>query len=183
MKLIFLIGNIGVQYRGTRHNIAWDSIETKNLEWAEKSRFSAYIAELGAGDDKIIYARPTTYYNEAGRALRAIMDFYKLEPSDVLVVHDDLMLPLGTVRTRIGGSDGGNNGLRSIDQYVDGDTARVRIGIATEQRELIGDTNFVLGKFSESELQKLSEVRATVHTLIDDFTRDNFSVTTHRHSA
>ncbi len=181
MKLIFLLGNLGAEYRGTRHNVAWDIVDSSRIDWSEKLKFHAYIAEGHNTPERTLYVRPTTFYNEAGVALRAVIDFYKLDPSDVLVIHDDLMLPLGTVRTRIGGRDAGNNGLKSIAQHVGDDLARIRIGIATEHRQLSGDTNFVLGKFTTDEARLVDTMRPTIQTLIEQFIDGQFQTTTHRH--
>lgn len=181
MKIIFLLGNPGSDYRDTRHNVAWQLVGDDSFEWLERSKFRAYIAESRSANGKALYVRPTTYYNESGVALRSIMDYYKVETADVVVVHDDLMLPFGTVRSRIGGRDAGNNGLKSIAQHVDGDIARIRIGIANDQRAVMGDTAFVLGKFSSDERGELAAIKTLVESLIEDFKNDRLQVTTHRH--
>lgn len=183
MKVIFLLGNLGVEYRGTRHNVAWDVIDATDLEWGEKTKFHAYVAEDHSTPERTLYVRPTTFYNEAGASLRAVVDFYKLAPSDLLIIHDDLMLPLGTVRTRIGGRDAGNNGLKSIAQHVGHDLARIRIGIETPHRHTAGDTNFVLGKFNTAEAAIVEALKPTIRDIIDRFLHDEFTTTTYRYSA
>lgn len=181
MKLIFLLGNTGSQYRDTRHNIAWDIVDSANLEWSEQTKFRAYLAQQTEAGNKVLYARPTTYYNLAGQSLRSIMDFYKIAIDDVLIVHDDLMLPLGTIRARIGGSDAGNNGMKSIVQHVGEDIARIRIGIASPQRSVMGDSRFVLAKFNDGEKLVIEQLRPRIAELIKDFITDSFTATTYRH--
>ena len=182
MKLVFLLGNIGDSYRGTRHNIAWDSFDDDTLTWRERPKFRAYIAEADCAGEKVLYVRPNTYYTEAGASLRQIIDFHKIANEDVLIIHDDSMLPFGTIRTRIGGRDAGNNGLKSITQHVGDDIARLRIGIATEQRAQIGDTAFVLGKFSVAERDILEQLQPQIHMIVTDFCAGKFSTTTYRHA-
>src|SRR6476620_1335837 len=119
MKLVFGLGNPGKQYIGTRHNIGFETLDSLGIKQVSgfvlKDKFKAEIAELNIGGGKILLARPQTFYNEVGSSYRAICDFYKLEPEDTLVVHDELALPFGTVRVRQGGSDAGNNGIKSIN--------------------------------------------------------------------
>lgn len=181
MKLIFLLGNIGAEYEGTRHNVAWAIATSRNLEWKAKIKMFAHVAEERHDSEVVMFVRPTTFYNLAGRSLRAVMDFYKLTIEDILVVHDDLMLPLGTVRTRIGGRDAGNNGLKSIASYLGSDNfARVRIGIATEMRERVGDTAFVLGRMNDQEREAIARITPKVNEYIDAFVSGKFEITTHR---
>lgn len=180
MKLIFLLGNIGREYAKTRHNFAWQIID-ESLEWSEKPKHHAFIAQQGSGEEKILYARPTTLYNLVGVSLRSICDFYKIAPEDVLVVHDDLALPFGTVRTRIGGSDAGNNGVKSINQHGGENTARLRLGVASDQRSLMGDTAFVLGAFTPDEQTAITEtITPKARQIIDDFIAANHHITSHK---
>lgn len=180
MKLIFLLGNAGSDYVGTRHNLAWQ-IVSRDLEWTEKTKHPALIAQQGSGGDKVLFVRPTTFYNLVGQSLRSICDFYKILPESVLVVHDDLALPFGTLRTRIGGSDAGNNGIKSVNQHGGQATARLRLGIANDQRSLMGDTNFVLGKFSAAEQAAIAETIAPkARQIIDDFIASSHQITSHK---
>jgi PTH1 family peptidyl-tRNA hydrolase len=185
MKLVIGLGNPEQQYDGTRHNAGFQAVTKYALEkgvtFQPKDKFKARIAELTANGQKIILALPTTYYNLSGEAARAISDFYKIPSPDILVVHDELALPFGTVRTRIGGSDAGNNGVKNINAHMDQDTARIRIGIANELRTTNPDVDIVLGKFSAEESKKLQEIQEHIDTDIDAFISGNFEATTHSH--
>src|SRR5438445_447838 len=137
MKLIFAQGNPGSQYATTRHNVGFlilDQLAAKaGKEFIKKPKFHADVAELTIAGEKVLLVKPTTFYNETGQSARSLVDFYKLDTmSDVLVVHDDLALPLGTIRTREKGSDAGNNGIKSLNAHLGHDYHRIRIGIYNE---------------------------------------------------
>lgn len=189
MKLIFMQGNPGEKFQATRHNVGFllaDAIAQKHdASFKDTSKFSAQIAEFSVGAEKVIIAKPDTFYNETGRSFTALKQFYKFENSDVLIVHDELALQFGTIRSRVGGSDAGNNGVKSINAHGGADTYRLRIGISNELRVRMDDTDFVLGKFSKSEIESLTDKifpkclegieyfiagnhQVTSHTLIDE---------------
>ncbi|NCU38426.1 aminoacyl-tRNA hydrolase [Candidatus Saccharibacteria bacterium] len=183
MKVIVGLGNPEPRYTGTRHNIGYEVVlqfaTSLGGTFTQQNRFHAYTAQLTIGTEKVIVVMPTTYYNLSGESVRAVIDFYKLTAQDVLVVHDELMLPVGTLRTRQGGGDAGNNGMKSITQHLGEHTARVRIGIANEQREQIDDADFVLSKFNAQERQLLAQLQHTVEGCIEDFIFGQFTATTH----
>lgn len=186
MKLIFGLGNPGKQYNGTRHNIGFETLDSIGIKhvvgFVKKDKFKAEVAELNLAGEKVLLARPLTFYNSVGESYRAICDFYKIEPEGTLIIHDELSLPFGTVRVREGGSDAGNNGIKSINQHGGHDSRRIRVGVANEDRQLIGDTDFVLGKLKQEESKLLqSHIMPTVHSLIEDFISGALSVTSHRH--
>jgi len=163
MKLIFAQGNPGSQYDGTRHNAGFYMIDAfahnHSGTWNEKSKFHALVTEVAVEGEKVLLAKPITFYNETGQSARAIVDFYKLNPSsDVLVLHDELALPFGTVRTRSSGSDAGNNGIKSLNAALGRDYKRLRIGIYNEHRDRVNDVDFVIRKFSKEEAEKLSDI-------------------------
>jgi len=185
MKLIFALGNPGKEYEQTRHNVGFAAIDNLahdySASWQEKSKFKALIAEVSIAGEKIILAKPTTFYNQVGESYRALIDFYKLESEDILIVHDELALPIGTVRLREGGSDAGNNGIKSILQHGGGHETRARIGISNEQRKVIDDANFVLGRFTKEESEKLADILQTVRTTCEQFARGEFELTSIKH--
>lgn len=183
MKLIFGLGNPESRYDGTRHNIGFSVLDayadSQDVSFLQKDKFRAQLAEC-PGNEKILLAKPVTYYNLVGESLRAIMDFYKLTPDDVLVVHDELALSFGTLRTRHGGSDAGNNGIKSINLHGGSQTVRLRVGVGSEQRAQIADTDFVLGKFTQQEVQALrNKVLPKALEIIDDFVSARHEATTH----
>lgn len=182
MKLIVGLGNPDTHYAGTRHNIGFAAIEawaqTHDISWQNKDKFKARVAEGYVGTQKVIAAQPSTYYNLSGDAVQAIAHFYKIAPADILIVHDELALPFGTVRTRIGGSDAGNNGLKSVIATISSDFARVRVGIANEHSSLQNAADFVLGHLNHEEQQKMPDINKHVTHQIDTFISEDFSHTT-----
>lgn len=184
MKLIIALGNPERKYDDTRHNVGFallDAYATAHqASFAAQSKFHADIAEFRADDERVLLVKPTTYYNEVGLSARSLIDFYKLSTSDVLVIHDDLNLPLGTIRTRIGGSDGGNNGLKSLASHIGLTTARLRVGTWHETHQGSDMTAVVLGKFNASERKLIANLQPIIDDVINDFIRGNFEGTTHR---
>ncbi len=183
-KLVIALGNADAQYTGTRHNVGFfmaDRLaEARGVTFASKPKFKADIAEFVTGDTKVIVAKPATYYNLVGESARAIMDYYKLSLDDVVVIHDDLALPLGTIRARIGGSSAGNNGLKSLATHIGELSARIRIGTWHESHDQRDKVGVVLGKFTSEEQSQIVSEFATVSTLIDSFIQGTFESTTYR---
>lgn len=182
MKLIVGLGNYGETYEKTRHNTAWHLFDTLDLTWHEQKKFQSFIAESRQYNQKILYIKPTTYYNDSGLAVHKIKEFYRVSGRDILIVHDELALPFGSVRTRYGGSDAGNNGVKSINVCIGTDTARLRIGIDSEIRAKRDDADFVLSRFSVREQKELPRIFATAQSLIEAFIQNDFPETTHTHS-
>lgn len=183
MKLIVGLGNPEEKFKNTRHNVGFRMLseytKEKGLEFQLKEKFRACIAELTVEGEKVLLAKPTTYYNLTGEAARLITDFYKIAAEDVLIVHDELALPFGTIRTRIGGSDAGNNGIKSMNQHIGPTTARIRIGVYNELRDRIDDADFVLANFTRAEDESLDAQAKKVTGIIDDFIAGRFETTTH----
>lgn len=182
--MIFAQGNPGSDYVNTRHNVGFALLDSyaraHSAEFSEKSKFLADIAEVSCNGEKILLAKPRTFYNETGRSARAIVDFYKLSPRDVLVVHDDLALPFGSIRVREKGRDAGNNGIKSLNAHLGEQYTRLRIGIYTDLRDKMDDAAFVLAKFSAAEQDALSAtILPHAHTLIDKFCAGTLEATSH----
>jgi peptidyl-tRNA hydrolase, PTH1 family len=175
MKLILAQGNPGTPYQHTRHNAGFMLLSQLVAElggnWKEASKWKALMSEHSINGEKVLFVLPQSFYNETGSVARGIVDFYKLEPStDVLVIHDDLSLPFGTIRTREKGSDGGNNGIKSLNATLGEQYARLRVGIWNELRERMSDADFVLRRFTAEEEAKLkNDIAHTARQLIDDF--------------
>ncbi|MEW5421313.1 aminoacyl-tRNA hydrolase [Amorphus sp. 3PC139-8] len=132
MMLLVGLGNPGPRYAGNRHNVgfmALDRIHDRLRLPAWRTRRNAEIAEATVGDDKVLLLKPQTYMNESGQAVGEAMRFYKLTPSDVVVVYDDLDLQPGKFRMKAGGGHGGHNGLRSVNAHIGDGYRRLRIGI------------------------------------------------------
>ncbi len=184
MKVILGLGNAEAKYTGTRHNVGFWALDalaaSHGVEYKPQAKLHALVAEVASGDEKILLVKPTTYYNEVGRSARAIMDFYKLAPEDFLIVHDDLALPLGTIRTRLGGSDGGSNGLKSLAAHISTATARLRIGVWADTHHGADKVGVVLGKLNSSEQAALNEQKNAILGIVNDFIAGDFTATTHR---
>ena len=186
MKIIFAQGNPETRYDNTRHNIGFTVLDhfaqQHGATFGDKPKFLAHIAELILNGEKVLLVKPTTYYNETGRSARVLIDFYKLDPAkDLLVVHDDLALDFGTIRTREKGSDAGNNGIRSLNAHLGPDYARLRIGIANELRSQIPDADFVLSRFSRGEDEAVqTTISPKMSELIKSFISESHEITSHR---
>lgn len=153
MRVVVGLGNPGKQYHGTRHNVGFavlDGLAQSPNAGRFQSRFSAQVAELVEGGEKVLLVKPETFMNLSGRCVREVVEFYKVELSDLFVVCDDVNLPLGKLRVRSKGTHGGHNGLRDIQNHL-GTTeySRLRIGVgAAGEGELV---DHVLGRFRPSE--------------------------------
>jgi PTH1 family peptidyl-tRNA hydrolase len=175
MKIIFAQGNPEPDYSGTRHNVGFEIVNyvasQLNSRWTDKPKFSAHIAEVAIGTEKVLLVKPTCFYNQTGPCARKLIDFYKLDPAtDLLVIHDDFALPFGTIRVRNTGSDAGNNGIKSINEHLSQSYARIRVGIYSELRDKIDDADFVLAKFNQSELDQLNKnILPQVAKLVNQF--------------
>ena len=185
MKIIFAQGNPGSQYATTRHNIGFLILDAlakhHRADFIKKPKFHSDIAEISLAGEKVLLVKPATFYNETGQAARLLTDFYKLNPStDLLVIHDDLALPLGTIRIRDKGSDAGNNGIKSLNSHLGAQYGRVRIGIYNELRDRMHDADFVLSNFTKSEADLLSStITPKVIELIEQFCVGNLEATSH----
>lgn len=151
MKLIIGLGNTGERFHDTRHNIGFAVLDNLTNDWSQKPKFHAFISELTANDQKVILAKATTYYNLSGRATLAIKNFYKIDNNDILVIHDDVDLPFKTIRSRQGGSDAGNNGVKDIIANIGESFARIRIGVSNQHLPTQDTADFVLSRFSTDE--------------------------------
>ena len=185
MKFIIAQGNPGAQYDRTRHNIGFMTLDAiadaHNATWHTEAKFKAAIATVTIAREKVLCVKPLSFYNETGQVARALIDFYKLSPkTDLLVVHDDLALPFGTVRVREKGSDAGNNGIKSLNSHLGPDYWRIRIGIWNELRDRMGDADFVLSAFSAKEREAIPPLIATVVTpFIEQFVTGTLESTSH----
>ncbi len=161
MKLIVGLGNPGKQYAGTRHNIGFlviDYLAEKTGIKVDKIKFKSVIGEGFIGTEKVVLAKPQTYMNLSGEAVLDMVQWYKLAPEDMLVIYDDMDLPLGRLRLRMKGSAGGHNGMKSIIYLVESDEfPRLRIGIGRPENDTMESVDFVLGKFSGDEAKIMAD--------------------------
>ena len=187
MKIIFAQGNPEPDYANTRHNVGCmvlnNIVKNNNLKWTDKPKFNVQIAEYNIEGEKILLVKPACFYNVVGISVRALMDFYKVDvTSELLVVRDDLAIPFGTIRVREDGSDGGNNGAKSINEHIGFVHSRIRIGTNNDLRSIMkNDAAFVLAKFSADENKLLCDkIIPQAIELIDKFCAGNLENTSHK---
>lgn len=159
MKLIVGLGNPGPKYAGTRHNVGFLAAARLAREWTIRlaaGRCGAKMGESVLGGEKIRLALPQMMMNASGESVGCLLRCWKVDPAGLLVICDDVALPLGTIRIRSGGSDGGHNGLHSVIQAAGTEqVARLRVGIRTQRLKAGDMVNFVLGRFTVSEKKQL----------------------------
>ncbi|MAT22446.1 MAG: aminoacyl-tRNA hydrolase [Rhodobiaceae bacterium] len=160
MQLIVGLGNPGKKYQYTRHNIGYMAIEniiSAQLNYKIKNKFNSIIYEVIIDNNKIILVKPETYMNNSGDAVYQIANFYKINSKDIFVLHDELDIPFGKIRIKIGGGNAGHNGLKSITNKIDNNYTRVRLGIGHPgKKEMVN--GHVMGNFSEPEKDNLSQI-------------------------
>ncbi len=172
--LILGLGNPGKEYSGTRHNIGFEVLD----HFAKKNDFPAWIAKKDLkcslaihtlGDTRVILAKPDTFMNLSGEAAQAVQHFYRVYSPQTLAVYDELAIPFGQLRTRLGGSDAGHNGVKSLIQHLGEDFGRLRIGIGNEISGSADASDFVLGKFTQKEKDKLPLILRESNVLITEY--------------
>lgn len=160
MRLIVGLGNPGTQYAGHRHNVGFmaaGKIARRHGFSSPREKFHGLIAEGNIAGDKAVLLLPHTFMNDSGRAVQAAMQFYKIEPEDVVVLYDEIDLAFGKVRVKKGGGAGGHNGIRSIDAHIGPHYWRVRIGVGHPgQKELV--KHYVLHDFDAEEKPELEKM-------------------------
>ena len=165
MKLIVGLGNPGKEYSGTRHNVGFAVIDELSNEYSidvSKGKFKGVYGEGRINNERVILLKPLTYMNLSGESIKAVSDFYKIPVEDIIVIYDDISLPVGGLRIREKGSAGGHNGIKSIIAHLKTDEfPRIKVGVGSKPEG--GDlVNPVLGHFSkeDSVLMSDSEKRA-----------------------
>jgi PTH1 family peptidyl-tRNA hydrolase len=160
--LVVGLGNPGPRYHATRHNVGWaviDRLAARAGDPAFSAKFRGQFAKAELSGKALGLLKPETYMNESGKSVQPAVQFFKLQPSAVLLVHDELDLAFGDVRLKQGGGDAGNRGVRSVTESIGPDTVRLRIGIGKPPPEFRGDTaDFVLQGFAQTERTELDSV-------------------------
>ncbi len=162
MKIIIGLGNPGEKYLGTRHNLGFEYLDKLQTEWKFpdfqlEKKFNAEISKGKLDKQEIILMKPQTFVNLSGQAILSILHFYKVLPENILVIHDDLDLPIGTFRLAEDSRSAGHNGVQNIIDILGTKTfKRMRLGIGNETREP-GDV-FVLQKFSLAEREQIEKL-------------------------
>ena len=183
MKLIIGLGNPGKEYSKTRHNLGFMVIDkfvsSIGVHLDTQKKLKCELAVTMANGETIIIAKPNTFMNLSGSAVQKIKQFYKIENNDIWVVSDDLDLEFGTIRTRLGGSSGGHNGLKDIIENIGDDFVRVRVGIRNDLLTKQPAEEFVLKPFSKAESEKLPNIISSTIEVINSALRGGIEHSTH----
>ena len=176
MKLIVGLGNPGKEYENTRHNAGFRFIDeyakSKNLNF-NKEKFKGLYTTFNHKEEKVILLKPQKFMNLSGEVVKSYMDFFKIYPEDILIIVDDLDTKLGHLKLKYKGSSGGHNGLKNIEQNLNtNEYKRVKIGISNNNEK--DKIDYVIGKISKDELNKLNSVNKYAEELIDDYLNMNF---------
>lgn len=173
--LVAGLGNVGKKYDGTRHNIGFNVVDrfveksTDIGEWVVKKDLKCLLASGRVGDCRVIFIKPSTLMNLSGAAVQATASFYKIPLAQILVIHDELDIDFGQIRTRIGGSAAGHNGIKSVSQAIGEDYARMRIGIGPKEPAQIDSADFVLAKFGKTEAEQLPNLLRETTAMLSEF--------------
>lgn len=159
MFLVVGLGNIGKQYEHTRHNVGFDIIDLIGDRYniaISREKFKGMYGEGNINGKKVILLKPSTYMNLSGESVREVINFYKIENENIIVIYDDISLDVGRLRIRSQGSAGGHNGIKNIIANLGTDVfPRVKVGVGQPKGELV---SHVLGKFSKEDSEMLKEV-------------------------
>lgn len=171
--LLVGLGNSGTEYDDTRHNIGFACIDafaqTNDFPaWTLKKDLKCQLSQLTMNDTRVILMKPTTFMNLSGEAVQATHHFYNIPESQIVIVYDELDIDFGTIRTRVGGTAAGHNGVKSVIQHLGENFGRVRIGIGPKKPAAIDSADFVLKKFTKTELSHLPELIREVSAILSE---------------
>ncbi len=174
MKLIVGLGNKGNEYNNTRHNVGFmvvDNYVNKN-NLIYKSKLDGLYAETVINNEKVIFLKPQNYINLSGDVISKYIKYFKIDIKDILIIHDDMDLELGTFKIRYKGGSAGHNGLKNIETNLKtNEYKRIKIGISKNNIDKI---DYVLGKFNALELSKINKVINITYNIIEDFVSLSF---------
>lgn len=176
MKLIVGLGNPGREYENTRHNIGFIFIDklAESLGLSiKKEKFNGLYVETIINGEKVLLLKPLSYMNLSGEVVIKYVNFFKIRIEDILIINDDLDMDFGRIRLKASGSSGGHNGLRNIENHLNTKNfKRLKFGIANNKE--VDTKDYVLGKFSKEEMEKISDLTAEIIALLKDFVSINF---------
>lgn len=173
MKLVVGLGNPGDKYAKTRHNIGFEVINKlqKDLNIiGEKDKFQGLLSEKNIDGEKALFLKPQTFMNLSGNSIAAVINFYKIDAkNDMIVIYDDMDLPVGKLRVKEKGSSGGHNGIKSIISHLGDEFLRIKCGIGKSKDDTI---DFVLGQFDKSEQETVDKMIESASNCALDLVRD-----------
>lgn len=173
--LVVGLGNPGKKYAANRHNLGFMALDKYHSthdfsNWTEKKDLKCLFAEGQVGNTKVFLIKPTTFMNNSGDSVQSVQKFYRIYNADTVVVHDELDVDFGTIRTRTGGGSAGHNGIKSLTAMLGEDYTRIRVGIGPKIHEKMDSADFVLQDFSTKEQESISKILNEVCTIIDERT-------------
>lgn len=176
MKLIVGLGNPGDKYKFTRHNAGFMLLDYLSYKWdfqfSFESKFNAEFAKINRNGEPILLVKPHTFMNLSGDSLISVMNFYKINREDLIVVYDDIAMPVGKMRFRAKGSDGGHNGIKSIIKVLGGNNTFDRLKIGIGPQPPLPSEVYVLQNFSEEQLKELKETLDLARQAIEMYLED-----------
>lgn len=168
MKLVVGLGNPGKDYNNTRHNVGFMIIDNYLKEDKYQEKFNGLYTEKIINGEKVIFLKPQTFMNNSGNSVGKFVSYFNINHKDILVIQDDLDISFGSYKLKTNNSSGGHNGIKSIIAALGSDDfCRLKVGISTAKKDDVID--FVLGKFSKDELNKLNALMDTYTKIIDSF--------------
>ena len=187
MFIIAGLGNPDEKYQGTRHNVGFDVVDRLAEKYQIAVDTKKHRALIGKGvieGQKVLLVKPQTYMNLSGESIRSLVEYYKIDPEEeLLVIYDDISLEPGMLRLRTKGSAGGHNGMKSIIKHLGGDTfPRIRVGIGGEKHPGQDLADYVLGHFKDDEKELLSDALDKAEKAAELFAQDEFSEAMNKYS-
>ena len=177
MKLIVGLGNPGKEYAGTRHNCGFmviDRLASKLNVDVDQNKFKGLYAKVKYHGEDIILLKPQTYMNLSGESVNAVMNFFKIDKDDLLVIYDDLDMPVGKLRLRKTGSAGGHNGIKNIIAHLNSqDFKRIRVGI--DRHKYMNVADYVLSRFSKVESEAIEQGIENATNAVLDYLDNGFN--------
>lgn len=184
--MIVGLGNPGLKYENTRHNIGFmclDKIAEKNNTIINKMKQKAYIADVRINDNRCLLVKPQTFMNLSGEAVVPLMKFYKLEPENVIIIFDDVSFDVGKIRIKRNGSHGGHNGMRNIIELSGTDAfPRVKVGVGKKPHPEYDLADWVLSKFKNEDFETLDKTIDRVAKAIDCIIKNGIDTAMNRYS-
>ena len=177
MKLIVGLGNPGREYEDTRHNIGFmvvDNFVKANNLGVFTEKFNALLLKTKYNDETLIIIKPLSFMNLSGDVVKRVVDYYKIDINDILVIHDDLDMPVGKIKLKLGGSSGGHNGIKDIINKLGNENFKhLKIGIANDKK--IDTKDYVLGKFKDKDKKEIMFAIYYANLVLKDYFKYEFN--------
>jgi PTH1 family peptidyl-tRNA hydrolase len=177
--MIVGLGNPGKEYDNTRHNVGFaclDELVAQRSEfeaWQDRKNLKIHISMGQMGENRVLLIKPTTFMNLSGDAVLLTANFFKIPPSQIVVAYDDIDINFGHIKTAMGGSSAGHNGIKSIINTMGENFGRIRIGTGPKTPEQIDSADFVLQKFNKSELEQIPKLKKEVVSILIEYIYSN----------